>query len=143
MKTVKLLSLLLAISLSSCIYGQYRQKVTGSGKVVTKDRKADYFNAIKVSSGIDVYLMQGNTESIKLEADDNLHEYILTEISGGTLKIYTEVNIQRAKSKKVYVTMKDVESLSASSAGDNGRPSAWDDRTTTAQIFPSTRRHRA
>ncbi len=118
MKTVKLLSLLLAISLSSCIYGQYRQKVTGSGKVVTKDRKADYFNAIKVSSGIDVYLMQGNTESIKLEADDNLHEYILTEISGGTLKIYTEVNIQRAKSKKVYVTMKDVESLSASSAGD-------------------------
>ena len=118
MKTLKLLSLILIVSITSCTYAQYKPKVTGSGNVVTKDRKAEYFNSIKVSSGIDVYITQGSTESIKLEADDNLHEYIMTEVIGGTLKIYTEANIRKAKAKIVYVTIKDVESLSVSSAGD-------------------------
>ncbi len=118
MKTIKFISLLLAISISSCISGQFSPKVTGSGKVVTKERPADYFNSIKVSSGIDVYLTQGSQESIKLEADDNLHEYIKTEISGNTLKIYTDVNIRKAKAKIVYVSMKDIEKITVSSAGD-------------------------
>ena len=118
MKTIKFISIILAISIASCTYGQYKPKVTGSGKVVTKERKAGYFNAIKVSSGIDVYLTQGSTESIKLEADDNLHEYIKTEITGNTLKIYTDANIRKAKAKVVYVTMKDIEEISVSSAGD-------------------------
>jgi len=118
MKTLKFLSLILVVSITSCTYAQYKPKVTGSGKVVTKDRKAEYFNSIKVSAGIDVYLTQGSNESIKLEADDNLHEYIMTEVIGGTLKIYTEANIRHAEAKIVHVTMKDVESLSVSSAGD-------------------------
>ena len=118
MKTIKFISFILAIAVTSCIYGQYKPKVTGSGNVVTQERKAGYFNAIKVSSGIDVYLTQGNKESIKVEADDNLHEYIKTEITGNTLKIYTDANIWKAKAKVVYVTMKDVEEISASSAGD-------------------------
>jgi len=118
MKTIKFISFLLAISISSCISGQFNPKVNGSGNVVTKERPADYFNSIKVSSGIDVYLTQGNQESIKLEADDNLHEHIKTEINGNTLKIYTEANIRKAKAKIVYVSMKDIEKISVSSAGD-------------------------
>ncbi|HCU20553.1 MAG TPA: DUF2807 domain-containing protein, partial [Bacteroidales bacterium] len=71
-----------------------------------------------VSSGIDVYLKQGNKEAITVETDENLQEYILTEIDGGVLRVYTEVNIRDSKEKKVYVTMKDIRSIKASSAGD-------------------------
>ncbi len=118
MKSVKLITIVLLITLTSCSYGQWRPKVTGSGKVVIKERKAGYFDAVKVSTGIDVYLSQGNKESIKVEADDNLHEYIITEIKGNTLKVYSEANIRKAKQKSVYVTIKDVTKLSVSSAGD-------------------------
>ena len=118
MKTSKFISLILVIVFTTSAFGQFRPRVTGSGKVVSEDRKAGYFNAVKVSSGIDVYLTQGQKESIKVEADDNLHEYIITEIKDNTLKVYSEANIRRAEAKKVYVTIKDVEKLSASSAGD-------------------------
>ena len=118
MKTSKFISLILVIVFTTSAYGQIRPRVTGSGKVVSEDRKAGYFNAVKVSSGIDVYLTQGQKESIKVEADDNLHEYIVTEIKDNTLKVYSEANIRKAEAKKVYVTIKDVEKLSASSAGD-------------------------
>jgi len=115
---LKFISLFLAIAFTTSAYGQIRPRVTGSGKVVSEERKAGYFNAVKVSSGIDVYLTQGQKESITVEADDNLHEYIITEIKDNTLKVYSKANIRKAEAKKVYVTIKDVEKLSASSAGD-------------------------
>jgi len=118
MKMLKFISLFLAIAFTTSAYSQIRLKVTGSGKVVSEDRKAGYFNAVKVSSGIDVYLTQGQKESITVEADDNLHEYIITEIKDNTLKVYSKANIRKAEARKVHVTIKDVEKLSASSAGD-------------------------
>ncbi len=86
--------------------------------MVTRDRKTDSFTGIKVSSGIDVYLKQGNDESVSVEADENLHEYILTEVRGGVLNVYSEYNIRSAERKRVYVTMKEVQSVRTSSAGD-------------------------
>jgi uncharacterized protein YxeA len=118
MKTAKLITFVLAVTLTTSAFCQFRPNVKGSGNVVTKERKAAYFNKVHVSSGIDVYLTQGEKESITVEADDNLHEYIETEIKDNTLKVYSQANIRSAKAKKVYVTIKEVEELTASSAGD-------------------------
>jgi citrate lyase gamma subunit len=119
MKIIRLLAALvifLCITVSS--QAQKRKTVYGNNKVVTKERVAGSFEGLRVSTGIDVYLKQGNKETITVEADENLHEYILTKIEGGILSIYTEVNIRDADVKKVYVTMKDISSVKASSAGD-------------------------
>jgi hypothetical protein len=97
---------------------QNRKTVYGDNNVVTKEREAGSFSGIRVSTGIDVYLKQDDNQSIKVEADENLHEYILTKVEGDVLVVYTEVNIRDAEAKKVYVTMKQVKSLNASSAGD-------------------------
>lgn len=118
MKTIKFILLILIITVTSCVSGQFRPKVTGNGKVVTTERNAGHFDVLKVSSGIDVYLTQGNEESISLEADENLHDYIKTEISGNTLRIYSDANIRKARAKIVHVTMKDIKKITASSAGD-------------------------
>jgi len=118
MKTRISISIILVFTLQSCIIDQIRPIVTGSGKVVTEERKAGYFNVVKVSSGIDVYLTQGDKESIIVEADDNLHEHIKTEIKNETIRVYTDANIRRARAKKVHITIKDVEEIYVSSAGD-------------------------
>lgn len=118
MKTAKLITFILAVALTTSVQSQFRPNVKGSGNVVTKERKAGYFNAVHVSSGIDVYLTQGEKESITVEADDNLHDYIETEIKDNTLKVYSQANIRSAKATIVYVTIKEVEELTASSAGD-------------------------
>jgi hypothetical protein len=92
--------------------------VRGNGNVVTKERKAETFTGIKVSTGIDVYLKQGANESLSVEADENLHEYIITEVRDGVLNVYTDANIREAERKRVYVTMREVNSIKTTSAGD-------------------------
>jgi hypothetical protein len=119
MKSLRSLSFaLIILGITSCINGQYWKTVEGHGKVVTKERKTDSFTDVKVSSGIDVYLKQGNEESVSVEADENLHEYILTEVRGGVLNVYSEYNIRRAEKMRVYVTMKEIRSVKTTSAGN-------------------------
>ena len=119
MKSLKSLTFaLLALGITSCINGQLWKTVEGHGKVTTEDRKTESFTNLKVSSGIDVYLKQGSTESVSVEADENLHEYIITEVRGGVLNVYSEYNIRHAEKKRVYVTMKEINSIKTTSAGD-------------------------
>jgi hypothetical protein len=120
MKSLRLAMILtLSLALASCADGQFYKTVKGNGNVTKKDRPASSFDGVRVSSGIDVFLTQGDKESITVEADENLHEYILTEIKEGKLRVYTDnVNIREAERLRVHVTIKDVRSLSTSSAGD-------------------------
>jgi len=119
MKSLRILPIAITIlSISFAGNAQFRTTVRGNGNVVTKERKTESFTGVKASSGIDVYLTQGNTESMSVEADENLHEYIITEVRGGILNVYTDANIREAEKKIVYVTIKQVKSVSTSSAGD-------------------------
>jgi hypothetical protein len=119
MKSLKsLTAVAIILATTSCIHGQFWKTVEGHGNVVTKERKTDSFTGVKVSSGIDVYLKQGDNEKVSVEADENLHEYILTEVHGGVLNVYSEYNIRDAERKRVYVTMKDINSVRTTSAGD-------------------------
>jgi hypothetical protein len=119
MKNLKYITVvLLCLAITSCVEGQFRKTVYGNKKVVKKERDAGTFSGIKVSTGIDVFLTQGDKMEIAVEADENLHEYILTEVNDGILHVYTEANIRTAEMKRVYVTMKEVRSVSTTSAGD-------------------------
>lgn len=119
MKNLKLfLIIILTLGITICSDGQIRRTVYGNNHVIKKEREAGKFTGLRVSSGIDAYLKQGDNESIAVEADENLHEYIITEIRDGVLHIYTEANIREAEMKRVYVTMKEISSLKTTSAGD-------------------------
>ena len=119
MKKLTFLIVAILLALPSCIIDGWDQGISGNGKVVEKIRDIDGFTGLKVSSGIDVYLSQGSSFEVKVEADENLHEVILTELDGKMLVVKTErVNIRKAKSKKVHVTLPELTALKISSAGD-------------------------
>lgn len=119
MKSLKFFTIAIAVlSITACTSAQSWRTVEGHGNVTTQERKTDSFINLKVSSGIDVYLKQGDNISVSVEADENLQEYILTEVRDGVLNVYSEYNIRRAEKKRVYVTMKDISSIKATSAGD-------------------------
>lgn len=109
---------ILIVGVTACVDAQIRRTVNGNGDVVKKERPAERFTGIRVSTGIDVYLKQADKESIVVEADENLHEYIKTDVDGNVLNIYADANIRDAERKRVYVTMKDIRSVKTSSAGD-------------------------
>lgn len=91
----------------------------GNGKVVTEEREvtAD-FTEVRGSAGLEVYLIQGNENKIVVEADENLLQYIETDIEGGKLHVTTSENIGNSKAKKVYVTFKELNVVEASSGAD-------------------------
>ena len=88
----------------------------------TETRTAKNFNAIKVSTGIDLYLLMGNSEEVKIVADEDIIDRIITKVEDGTLHIYMKnsnfFNWGFNKSRKAYVSVKELEKLHASSGSD-------------------------
>lgn len=93
--------------------------VKGNGIVRTVERDmSGTFDEIEVSRGLDVYLTQSDHEKITVQADENLHNIIITKIEGNVLKIYTEDNISFSEAQKVMVSFKSVSKISAASGSD-------------------------
>lgn len=88
----------------------------------TEKRKVAGFTAIKVSSGIDLYLSMADNEEVKIVADDDVIDDIITKVEGETLRIYMKKSNWfgwgRKGPRKAYVKVKELEALHASSGSD-------------------------
>jgi hypothetical protein len=90
--------------------------IKGNGNVQTDDRNiSSDFTSIKVQQGIKVYLTQGNSTEIAVEADENIIDLLITEVKNNQLKIYFEKNVYRAKARNVYLTAKEISGIYTSS----------------------------
>lgn len=116
MKNVlKISAVILLFVTTSCMF----DGVKGNRNVITQDRTiTSDFDAISVSNGIEVRLTMSDDTSLSLEADENLHDLIITEVDDGVLRIYSEKNIWSAKSKKVYLTASDIVKIKATSGAN-------------------------
>lgn len=108
--------------LSVLFFSSFRQdneRVNGNGNIKKEARNAGNFNGIATSGNYKVYIKQGNTNSVQVEADENLLPYIIAEVDGNDLEIHSKkgYNINPTKQINVYVTTKDLKELSASGKG--------------------------
>ena len=62
----------------------------GSGDLVTKTYQVSGFDGVSVSGGGDLVIIQDGTESVSVETDDNLMQYVVTEVRNGTLDLYLD-----------------------------------------------------
>ncbi len=108
---------ILSLLMFSCNFNMnWNSGVKGNGNVVMETRTVNEpFSEIKASEGLSVYLTQGNSESITVEADENLQELILTEVKDGVLKIHCKEQIGKASSKKVNVNFKTISGITSTS----------------------------
>lgn len=117
-KNAVLFNLFFLLMLSSVSAGcmDLLDGIKGDGNVVKEERSVKSFDAIDISGAFDVYLTQGGSESLVVEADENLMEIIVTEVVNGTLKIYNKKGIRKAEELNIYLTFKDLESMEISGA---------------------------
>jgi hypothetical protein len=115
--TKTVVALITALLFASCQFSlDLGDAVKGSGNVTTVNRPVTgEFTNIEVSHGIDVEVTQSDTKSIQVKADDNIIEFITTDIIDGTLKIAMEKSVKNTKSKTVFVSLPNIESLRTSS----------------------------
>ncbi len=92
------------------------ERVDGDGNVVTKERKLEgSFTKISAGTGLEVIIEQGSGQMVTIEADQNLHEHIMTEVKNGELEIKADVNIGNVTAKKVIIRLPNVESIESGS----------------------------
>jgi hypothetical protein len=81
-------------------------------------RQPGSFKGVKVEEAIDVYIKKGDRESIKVEVTGTNIKNVMTEVSGGHLKIHMASGNYRNRSVKVYVTYVQLEKITAYSASN-------------------------
>src|SRR6266487_5495323 len=98
----------------------FAKRIRGNGNITTQARSAGQFNSVDVSGSIDVYVKQDSSSSIKVEADENLQQYIETIDDGNVLRIKTEegYNLRSSRQIKVYVSSAVFKRFEASGACD-------------------------
>jgi hypothetical protein len=88
----------------------------------TETRNVSNFKGVDVSAGIDLYITMGETESVKIVADDDIIDRIITEVKDGVLHIYVKqnnwFNWSGKETRKAYVTVKELNRIEASSGAD-------------------------
>lgn len=117
MKTLtKITALLTLLLITSSCFIEGMTGVRGNGNVISEDRTiSSDFEVIKVQQGINLYLTQGNSTELNIEADENILDLLITEVKNNELKVYFDKNVYRAKARNVYLTTYTISKIKTSS----------------------------
>jgi hypothetical protein len=88
--------------------------VKGSGNVSTENRDVKGFKSIDVSGVFNVEIVAQKDFSVQVEADDNLLQFIKTEVRNGVLEISTTQRIKSKNGLKIRISAPDLEGIEAS-----------------------------
>lgn len=96
--------------------------VRGSGNVMRETRSVSGFDEVRVDYPARVLISQGSTESLSIEAEDNLLPGLKTEVRSGELRIYYKSqdgeHVNPTKAVIINITVRDLSSIQFSSAGE-------------------------
>ena len=87
MKKFTVLLVLLLLS-TSFVLAQKKEKIKGSKMVTTELREIGSFESLEIEDNLEVYLEKGDKAEIKIEADENLHNLIISDLKDKALLIY-------------------------------------------------------
>jgi hypothetical protein len=125
MKKISLAIFILALTIglifsTNCGFGGINNftGIKGSGTSKTEQRNVTGFREIEAGGAINLEVDAQKDFSVTVEADDNLLQYIKTEVSGDTLKIYSEGKISPTTKFNVKISMPALEGLDVSGASD-------------------------
>ena len=97
--------------------------VQGNDNLKSEDRDVSATSRIESAGSFDVTIVQGAPFAVKVEADENLLPYIVTEIRDGRLSIHPREHYNLRSSHRIRVTIttnKLTEAIIAGSGNING-----------------------
>ena len=116
--TYSILALTIVLFSSCGYFGG--ERIYGDGKLVTQQISSGSFNSVDVSGGIQVHVRQDATNSVKVEADQNLLEFIDVYTEGNTVVVKERrgYNLQPSRDIVVYVSAPAFKDIDVSGACD-------------------------
>ncbi len=97
-------------------------KINGNGKISHETRNTKMYESIELIGSLDVELVKGIEGVIKVEAEENLQEYIKTQVSNSRLiiKVKKGYDVRPSLSKRIVVTVpfEDISEVILNGSGD-------------------------
>lgn len=116
---IVILSLALFVLIHPGINAQnfWKSPIRGEGPIVEKTVSLPVFEGIRSGFSCDIYLTQGDQQSIRLEGQQNILDNLNLEVEGGILKIKYDRMVKKAEPVKIYITMSELVLASLSGSG--------------------------
>lgn len=94
------------------------ERIRGNGNVTTGQRNVGSFNSVEANGAVEVHVKQDAANSVKVETDENLFQYLDVFTEGNTLVIRPKkgFNLDPTNAVLVYVTAPSFKSLEANGA---------------------------
>ena len=92
--------------------------VKGSGQMGTEVRELSGFRKIDASGVFQVEIVAQKDFSVEVEADDNLLQYITTDVRRGVLKLETERKLNTSNPIRVRISAPDIEGIETAGAAN-------------------------
>jgi len=91
--------------------------ISGKGPKVTQTLDLATFDGLGLTIAADVMIRQGSTQSVKVEAQQNIIDNLKKEVKDGVWKIGFDKNVRKHEPVKIWVTVKDLKDLNISGSG--------------------------
>jgi hypothetical protein len=112
-----LLLLLFSLILTCGACDENFKNPASHGALTKQERTVPGFDAVDIGGAFEVLFRQGSQESLTVEAEAGIIDKVKTEVSGHTLKIYTDKDCCWDSEKiSIYLTVKDIKYLEISGA---------------------------
>lgn len=100
----------------SLINFSFGSGIKGSGVAAIEARDITDFNSVDVGGVFQVEITAQKDFAVEVEADDNLLQYIETEVSGGTLSITSDKRLNPSSPIRIRISAPDIERIKSSGA---------------------------
>jgi hypothetical protein len=94
----------------------FDHSVKGSGNITKVSRDVSDFSSVDVGGIFQVEIVAGKDNSVEIEADDNLIQFIKTDVRGDTLKISSEKGLHSESPIRVRISAPNIERVEADGA---------------------------
>jgi hypothetical protein len=102
---------------AGCIFIVNGNSTQGSGNIITGEREVSEFNKLHLKGSGNVFLSQGEEQSLIIKTDDNILPLIETDVSGKKLTISHGKHNLRPTVFEVFITVKNIEDVAISGSG--------------------------
>ncbi|MFD2891602.1 GIN domain-containing protein [Flavobacterium chuncheonense] len=100
MKKITLFTLLLC---SIITFAQKKEKIKGSKIITVSVKELEPYENIEIEDNLEIFLVKGDSPTLEIEADDNLHDAINYSVMGNTLRITSQKEVISAKKFSIRV----------------------------------------
>ena len=96
------------------------KRIDGDGVSSSQERQVGSFTGVTASGSIDIIVSNGATNALKIEADQNLLQYIETENRNGVVEVSTRdgYNLHPKSGIKIYATAPSFTKIGVSGSGN-------------------------